>query len=107
MYFTILANGLIKFFINVSPVFNNGPRTLPNYALDCIILDTWVFDNLISADELFANVLQRFATSSLVNNNLWGKLVSSSRSPIIFDDNLKTTSAFFNWRLSLIKLWVW
>ena len=107
MYFSVLANGLIKFFINGSPVFNNGPRSLPTYALDCIILDTWVFDNLMSVDELFANALRRFATSSLVNNNLWGKLVSSSRSPIIFDDNLKTISVFFNWRLSLIKLWVW
>ena len=29
----------------------------------------------------------------LVNNNLWGKLVSSS--PMIFDDNLKTTSDSF------------
>ena len=26
---TLLANGLITFFINRNPVFNNGPRSLP------------------------------------------------------------------------------
>ena len=26
---TLLANGLITFFINGNPVFNNGPRNLP------------------------------------------------------------------------------
>ena len=34
------------------------------------------------------------ATCPLVNNNLCGKLVSSSELPIIFDDSLKTTSVF-------------
>ena len=36
---TLLANGLITFFINVSPVFNNGPRSLPRNLPDCTILD--------------------------------------------------------------------
>ena len=36
------SNGLIKFFINGSPVFNNGPRSLPRNPPDCIILDNWV-----------------------------------------------------------------
>ena len=36
---TLLANGLITFFINVSPVFNNGPRSLPGNLPDCTILD--------------------------------------------------------------------
>ena len=48
---TLLANGLIKFFINGSPVFNNGPRTLPRNP-----------PNLIPVDELFSKTLQRFAT---------------------------------------------
>ena len=39
---------------------------------------------------MFAKALRRFATCLLVNNNLWGKLVSSS--PIIFDYDLKTSS---------------
>ena len=45
---TLLANGLITFFINGNPVFNNGPKSL----LDCIILDNSVFDSLIQFDEL-------------------------------------------------------
>ena len=36
---TLLANDLITFFINGSPVFNNGPRNLPRNSVDCIILD--------------------------------------------------------------------
>ena len=83
-----LATGLIEFFISSNPVFSNGPRTLPKNPPDCIILDNWVFDNLISVDNLLEKDLWRFKTCLLVNNNLWGKLVSSS--PITFDDNLKT-----------------
>ena len=49
---TLLANGLIIFFINGSPVFSNGPRSLPRNPANCIILDNWVFDNLISVDDL-------------------------------------------------------
>ena len=45
---TLLANGLITFFINDNPVFSNGPRNLLRNHPDCIILDNWVFDNLIS-----------------------------------------------------------
>ena len=47
---TLLANGLIKFFINGNPVFSNGPGYLPRNPPDCIIFDNWVFDNLISVD---------------------------------------------------------
>ena len=36
---TLLANGLITFFINGSLVFNNRPRSLPRNHPDCIILD--------------------------------------------------------------------
>ena len=52
---TILANGLITFFIDGSRVCNNGPRSLPRNPPECIILDNWVFDNLISVD----NYLQK------------------------------------------------
>ena len=31
---TLLANGLITFFINGSPVFNNGPRSLPRLQIE-------------------------------------------------------------------------
>ena len=59
---TLIADGLITLFINGSPVFNNGPRSIPINPPDSIILDNWVFDNLISVDELFAKVLRRLAT---------------------------------------------
>ena len=92
---TLLANGLITFFINGNPFFSNGPSNLPGSPPDCIILDNSVFDNLISADDWFAKALRRFATCQLVNNNSWGKFVLSLESPIIFDDNYKTTSDSF------------
>ena len=89
---TLLASCLITFFISGYPVFSNGTRSLLRNTPDSIIWDIWVFDNLISF-YLSAKALRRFAACLLVNNNLWGKLVSSS--PIIFDDNLKTTSVLF------------
>ena len=45
---TLLAYGLITFFISGSPVFSNGLRSLPRNPPDCIILDNWGFDGLIS-----------------------------------------------------------
>ena len=50
------------------------------------------FDSLILDDNLFEKALEIFATCLLVNNNLCGKLVSSSELPIIFDVNLEATS---------------
>ena len=55
----------------------------------------FAFDNLISVDVWVAKALRRFGTCRLVNNNLCWKLVSSSELPILFDDNLKTTSVPF------------
>ena len=85
----LLANGLITFDNKGNSVFSYGPKNLPKILPDCIILDNWVFDNLILADEL----LERFETCVLVNNNWWAKLPSLS--PIIFDDNLNATSVLF------------
>ena len=51
---TLLANGLITFFISGNPVFSNGPRSLARNPTDCIILDNSVFDNLISVDDFLA-----------------------------------------------------
>ena len=82
---TLLANGLIIFFIKGNPVFSNGPRN----PLDCTILDNWVFDKLISVQDLLEKALRRFSTCLSVSNNLWGKLVSSW--PTIFNDNLKNS----------------
>ena len=71
----LLANGLITFFISGNPVFRNEPSNLPRNPPDWIILDNWLFDNLISVDKLFTKALQRFGIYLLVNNNLWGKLI--------------------------------
>ena len=65
---------MVIVFINGNRAFNNEPRTLPGNPPDCIIWDTWVFDSLISVDDLLAKALQRLATCLLVNNNLCGKL---------------------------------
>ena len=89
---TLLTNGVITFLINGSPVCNNGPRSLLKTPPSCIILDNWVFDSLISVDELFAKGLRRFATYLLVNKNSCRKLVLSSELPIVFNDNVKTIS---------------
>ena len=88
---TLLANGLITFFINGNPVFSNVPRSLPRNPPNCTMY--CVFDDLISVDDLLAKAFQRFLTCILVNNNLWGKLVSPS--PSIFNDNLKTSPVLF------------
>ena len=66
---TLLANGVITFFINGNPVFSNGPSNLPRNPPNWTILDSWVLDNLISTDELFAKVLQIFETCLSVKNN--------------------------------------
>ena len=53
----ILIISLISSFDIISvvfpgkPVFSYGPSNLPINPPDCIILDNWVFDNLISAEK--------------------------------------------------------
>ena len=51
---TLLTNRLIITFIKGNPVFSNGPRSIPRNPADCITLDDWDFDSLISLDEWFA-----------------------------------------------------
>ena len=72
---TLFAYGWITLFINGSPVFNDGPTSLPRNPRDCVIIDDWVFANLISGDKLFGKVLQRFSICLLINNNSCWKLV--------------------------------
>ena len=73
----LIVNGLSAFPIKDKPVFSNEPRSLSRNPLKCIILDDWVFENVILANKTFAKALQIFETCVLVNNNLCGKLVSS------------------------------
>ena len=51
---TLLANRWSTFFINDKPVFNDGPRSLPKNQHYCTILESWVSDNLILSEKLFA-----------------------------------------------------
>ena len=66
---TLLAKGVITFFINGNPVFNKGPSNLPKNHPDCIIFDNCIFENLISTDELFGNALRIVEICLSVNNN--------------------------------------
>ena len=82
---TVLANGLSTFPIKSNPVFSNGRKSLPKNPPSCPISCNWVFDNFMLADKPFVKALRSFETCVLVNNNLCGKLFSSSESPTIFD----------------------
>ena len=68
----LLANGLSTFFVKGKPVFNDGPLSLPKNPPDCPFLHSWVFDNFILTDELFAKALKSLETCILVNYNLCG-----------------------------------
>ena len=46
---------------------------------------------LFLADELFAKVLRSLGTCVLVNNALYGELVSTFQLPITFDERFKVT----------------
>lgn len=55
-----------------------------------MILDSWVLDNFVLANEWFAKSLRRVTTCLTVNKNLCQKQLSLL--PVIFDDNFKVTS---------------
>ena len=66
---TILGNCLSAFPIKGNPVSSsNGLKSLPKNPLDCPILCSWVFDDFILADELFAKALWSREICVLVNN---------------------------------------
>ena len=48
---TLLTNVLSTFFIKDTPVFSNGPKSIPKNPPDGPILCIWVSDNIILADE--------------------------------------------------------
>ena len=69
----LLANGLCTFFTKGKPDCINGPRSLPRNPSNCPILDNWVFDYFVLADELLAKYLPIFEPCVLVNNDLCEK----------------------------------
>ena len=90
----LLANGFSTFFIKNKQLFSNDLRSLPRNGSDCPVLDNWVFESSMLADELFEKVLRSFETCALVNNDLCGKLVSSLEPPTTFEKDL--TSLQYN-----------
>ena len=75
-------NGLITDFNKGNPDFNNGIKNFKNSPF-CILVNC-PYDKLTSVDVWLAKALRRFATCLLVNNNLRGKLVSSSELLILY-----------------------
>ena len=86
---TLFSNSLSTFFINSRLIFINCPRSLPRNPPECMILDSWVFDNVLSFDDLTEKSLQWLATCLLANKKLCGKLFLSV--PIMSADNLRVT----------------
>ena len=65
-------NDATDYTIEIAFVIGKVLRTLPKRT----ILSSWVFDNFILADELFAKALWSLKTCLSVSNNLCRKLVS-------------------------------
>ena len=97
---TLLANGLSTFPIKGNPLFSNTPKGLNKNPPDCAILENWVFENFILADETFKKALRSLETCVLVNNSLFEKLFSSLESLIIFDERFKVTLVPFLFQIS-------
>ena len=66
---TLLANGLITFFIVGNPVFNNGPRSLPRNHPDLIILDISALLSFIPVGILFSIAFLSLVVCLIVSNN--------------------------------------
>ena len=88
---TLLANGVSTFLIIGKLTFTNGSRNTSRNT-GCTILDSWVFDNFILADKLFAKAWRNVSNDLCNSNNSCGKLVSLLESPIILDEHFRVTS---------------
>ena len=80
----LLANGLSRCFINAIHFLVMVLKVYLKILL-IFLLYSADFDHFILADKPFAKALQSLKTCVLVNNNLYGKLVSSLESPTAFD----------------------
>ena len=106
---TLLANGLGTFFIKGNSFFSNRFKNLPKNPPDCPIFCNWVLNSFILAEEPFAKPLWSLKTCVLVNNNLFGKLISSWESLATFDESFNVTSVPYVNLLfkSYVKLRIW
>ena len=64
-----------------------------------VVMDQEVYQEILlmvlSVEKYLPQALRIFATCLLVNDSSCRQLILSSESPILFDDNLKTTSVSF------------
>ena len=82
------------------PVFNNGPRSLARNPADSMILGIYVFDNLTSADKLFAKIykylkLVNQLTSPSARTAFLLTVAPAHVIPIKFDDSIQVTPVAF------------
>ena len=73
----------------------DGPKSLPKNLSDWPILDNCDFENFVLPDEPFAKALRNLEFCVFVNNNLFGKLVSSLKLPKTFDERFKFNAVPF------------
>ena len=73
---TILAYCINTFFINSKRTLITDSRSLSRNQADCIVLDSWFFDDELLANSLFAKVWRKLKTCLSVNSKLSEKLFS-------------------------------
>ena len=95
MFFTPLYNTFAPVASNATSLAYNSSTRIPP---DCIILERWVFENVIVAAKPFVKALQIFGTCVLVNN-LCGESAESLELPTIFDEKFKVSRVplFYFW----------
>ena len=93
---TLLVSCVSTFLADGKPVFNNGPRSLARNPPDSMILGIYVFDNLTSADKLFAKIykylklVNQLASPSARTSFLLNVI------PMKFDDSIQVTPVAFS-----------
>ena len=88
LFFKRIFNLLsINLGIDSNPLISVPVTSYRENPPECIILDNWVLEIFILADEPFTKVLGMFETCVLVNDNLCGKLFLSVKFDEIFKVN--------------------
>ena len=102
----LLTIGVSTFPTKGEPLFGNGSRSMPKnfsqFSYFIFILFYFIIlfyirnsDNVTLFDELFIKTLRILKACVLVNNNLCGKVVSSTELLIAFNESFKNSSGQF------------
>ena len=78
-----------------NPLISGSVISYRAYSPDWIVLDNWVFQNFILADEPFAEALRILENRVSVHKNLCGKLVLSLELPVKFNERFKVISVSY------------